>query len=91
MLNTIQESILNILKKVKESILNNDEFTESFDKYLMPNDIDRKNYAEIPTPYILRQTMLDKMPEEFWKSNKNGALKDRQVKWLKTKFEPLIA
>lgn len=70
MLNTIQESILNILKKVKESILNNDEFTESFDKYLMPNDIDRKNYAEIPTPYILRQTMLDKIPEEFWKSKK---------------------
>ena len=59
-----------LLKKVKESIINNDEFTESFDKYLMPNDIDRKNYAEIPTPYVLRQTMLDKIPEEFWKSKK---------------------
>ena len=70
MLKDIQESILNSLKKIKESILNNDEFAESFDKYLMPNDIDRKNYAEIPTPYLLRHEMLDKIPEAFWKSKK---------------------
>lgn len=39
-------------------------------KHFIPSIEEKKNNAEIPTPLILVNEMLDKMPIEFWK-NKN--------------------
>ncbi len=36
------------------------------DKYLVPSENERKLFAEISTPYELRQEMLDKIPNDFW-------------------------
>jgi len=50
---------MSIIKKLKElSII--------IDTYLIPQELERKNNAEISTPYILRQEMLNKIPIEFW-------------------------
>ena len=40
------------------------------DKYLIPQEMEKKKNAEVSTPYKLRQEMLDKMPDEFWKTPK---------------------
>ena len=66
----MDDVLIKVFKSVKELILKNDNLTNKIDKYLMPNDIDRKNYAEIPTPYLLRLEMLDKIPEKFWMTKK---------------------
>ena len=36
------------------------------DKYLIPQELEKKSNAEISTPYKLRQEMLDKMPNKFF-------------------------
>ena len=36
-------------------------------KHFIPSIEEKKNNAEIPTPIILVEEMLDKMPSEFWK------------------------
>ena len=40
------------------------------DRYLIPQELEKKINAEVTTPYKLRQEMLDKMPVEFWSSIK---------------------
>jgi len=36
------------------------------DRYFVPQMKERKNNAEVSTPYFLRQNMLDTIPKEFW-------------------------
>lgn len=36
------------------------------DEYLIPKACDKQKNAEVSTPYILRQQMLDKIPSIFW-------------------------
>jgi hypothetical protein len=59
-----------IIRTVKElfmkNIKNNRELSNLIDKYLIPQDLEKKNNAEVSTPYKLRQEMLDKIPIEFW-------------------------
>jgi adenine-specific DNA-methyltransferase len=43
-------------------------FSIWIDKYLIPQDIEKKQNAEVSTPYILRIEMISKIPNEFWKS-----------------------
>jgi len=42
------------------------ELSQLIDKYLIPQELEKKKNAEVSTPYQLRQEMLDKIPIEFW-------------------------
>jgi hypothetical protein len=63
-----------IIRTVKElfakNIGNNRELSQLIDKYLIPQELEKKNNAEVSTPFKLRQEMLDKIPVEFWTSIK---------------------
>jgi hypothetical protein len=60
-----------IIRTIKElfmkNINNSNELSKLIDKYLIPQEIEKKDNAEVSTPYKLRQEMLDKIPEDFWK------------------------
>jgi hypothetical protein len=64
------KNINEIVRTVKElfvkSVSNQNELSLLIDKYLIPQDIEKKKNAEVSTPYKLRNEMLDKMPIEFW-------------------------
>jgi hypothetical protein len=59
-----------IIRTVKElfmkNIKNNRELSNLIDKYLIPQELEKKINAEVSTPFKLRQEMLDKMPTKFW-------------------------
>ena len=59
-----------IIRTVKElfmkNINNSKELSQLIDKYLIPQELEKKANAEVSTPYKLRQEMLDKIPKEFW-------------------------
>ena len=64
-----------IIRTVKElfnkNINNSNQLSILIDKYLIPQELEKKKNAEISTPHKLRQEMLDKMPKEYWtKPNK---------------------
>ena len=63
-----------IIRTVKElfmkNIKNNRELSVLIDKYLIPQELEKKSNAEVSTPFKLRQEMLDKLPTEFWSSLK---------------------
>ena len=40
--------------------------SKAIDKYLIPQELEKKTNAEVSTPYKLRQEMLDKIPADFW-------------------------
>ena len=44
--------------------------SKSVDKFLIPHENEKKQNAEISTPYSLRKEMLDKIPEDFWTTPK---------------------
>ena len=60
-----------IIRTVKEMFIRNKndrkEFSKLIDKYLVPQELEKKQNAEIATPFDLRQEMLDTIPTEFWK------------------------
>jgi hypothetical protein len=59
-----------IIRTIKElfvkNINNNKELSSLIDKYLIPQELEKKNNAEVSTPVKLRMEMLDKVPKEFW-------------------------
>lgn len=59
-----------IIRTVKElfakNIGNSRQLSQLIDKYLIPQELEKKSNAEVSTPYFLRQEMLDKIPTEFW-------------------------
>ena len=59
-----------IIRTVKELFMKNkynkNELSKLMDKYLIPQELEKKNHAEVSTPYSLRKNKLDKMPPEFW-------------------------
>lgn len=63
-----------IIRTVKElfmkNINNKNELSKMIDKYLIPQELEKKNNAEVSTPFKLRREMLDKIPVEFWTSIK---------------------
>lgn len=63
-----------IIRTVKElfskNINNNKELSILIDKYLIPQELEKKSNAEVSTPYKLRQEKLDTIPLDFWKSIK---------------------
>ena len=63
-----------LIRQVKElfckNIKNSRELSKIIDKYLIPQENEKKKNAEVSTPHPLRQEMLDKIPEEFWTQKK---------------------
>jgi len=55
--------IKTIIKLVEKGRTN---LSQQIDKYLIPEQKDKKNNGEVSTPYLLRQEMLDKIPLDFW-------------------------
>ena len=59
-----------LIRTIKELFINNKrnskELSKLIDKYLIPQELEKKNNAEVSTPHKLRQEMLDKIPLEFW-------------------------
>jgi hypothetical protein len=45
---------------------NRNELSKLIDSYLVPHEIEKKQNAEISTPYALRQEMLNSIPKNFW-------------------------
>ena len=63
-----------LIRTIKElfckNISNRQELSKVIDKYLIPQELEKKSNAEVSTPYNLRQEMLDKIPVKFWTSKK---------------------
>jgi hypothetical protein len=63
-----------IIRSVKElfmkNVNNRKELSKLIDKYLIPSEYEKKVSAEVSTPYLLRNEMLDKIPVEFWSEPK---------------------
>ena len=66
----IEQLVRTIKELFHKNINNSNELSQQIDKYLIPQELEKKQNAEVSTPYKLRKEMLDKMPIEFW-SNKN--------------------
>ena len=62
-----------IIRTVKElfmkNIKNNKELSILIDKYLIPQELEKKSNAEVSTPFKLRQEMLDKLVNGVEKIN----------------------
>jgi hypothetical protein len=92
-----------IIRTVKELFIKSKrkpkELSKLIDKYLIPQELEKKTNAEVSTPHKLRQEMLDKMPDKFWISKqkvfepcsgKGGFLidiVDRFMEGLKDKYK----
>jgi len=91
------------MNNIKNMIINNfnnkNELSKLIDEYLIPQELEKKQNAEISTPYKLRQDMLnsiDKYVPDFWKEKrkifepccgKGGFLIDIIDRFLKTGIE----
>ena len=68
------EKFNNIVKEIRDifkyNLNNKNELSKSIDKYLIPHENEKKQNAEISTPASLRKEMIDKIPDEFWKTPK---------------------
>jgi hypothetical protein len=78
-----------IIRTVKElfrkNIGNAPELSIIIDKYLIPQEMEKKTNAEISTPNKLRKEMLDKIPLDFWEG---GMYYDSDEIEVHTIFEP---
>ena len=63
-----------IIRTVKElftkNINNCKHLSQLIDKYLLPQELEKKSHAEVSTPYNLRQLMLDLIPVKVWQTLK---------------------
>ena len=64
----------NVVLRLKEMFNiaknNKDDLSKLIDTYLVPQELEKKQNAEVSTPYFLRQDMLNIIPTEFWSSPK---------------------
>src|SRR3990167_2553435 len=88
----INQVVMRVKELFNQNINNQHELSKLIDKYLIPQELEKKQNAEVSTPYKLRQEMLDsidKYAPELWK----GKLTiNKQTKKIKLKlpkiFEP---
>jgi len=63
-----------IIRTVKELLIKNvgkpKKLSKLIDKYLIPQELEKKKNAEVSTPFELRKDMLDIIPSKFWKGKK---------------------
>ena len=60
------DEIINNIKEIYQNAPAN-KIHQLIAKHFIPSIEEKKNNAEIPTPILLVEEMLDKMPNEFWK------------------------
>lgn len=67
---SLDESFNHTVEVIKDIFIqakdDKNELSKLIDKYLIPQELEKKKNAEVSTPYKLRQEMLDIMPVEFW-------------------------
>ena len=68
--NTYTQSISGIKELFFNNMADTRQLSQLIDKYLIPQELEKKKNAEVSTPYTLRQEMLDKIPVEFWTTPK---------------------
>jgi hypothetical protein len=75
---------IRIIKELFEQSSNqSNELGKLVDEYLIPQQSEKVNHAEVSTPYFLREEMIDKIPNNVWsKKMKSGNYK------YPTIFEP---
>ena len=61
-----------IIRTVKElfskNVKNNKKLSKLIDKYILPQELEKKSNAEVSTHYQLRREMLDNIPVNLWES-----------------------
>ena len=69
---TIIENNLEIVNSIRE-IYRSDFIMvrKMIEKHFIPSNEEKKNNAEIPTPVVLVEEMLDKVPVDYWSSTTN--------------------
>ncbi len=69
---TIIENNLEIVDSIRE-IYRADSITvrKMIEKHFIPSNEEKKDNAEIPTPVVLVEEMLDKIPVDYWSSTTN--------------------
>ena len=56
-----------LLDKIKSLYLTDRKSLSTLiDRYLIPQELEKRTNAEVSTPHQLRQEMLDRIPLEFW-------------------------
>ena len=76
-----------------KNISNRNEMSKLIDKYLIPQELEKKHNAEVSTPYNLRKEMINTIPKSFWMGKKvivkntKGKIKKIYHKFPKV-FEP---
>jgi len=63
----IEQIIRTVKELFSKNVNNSEELSKLIDKYLIPEELEKKKNAEVSTPRKLRQEMLDKIPKNFWK------------------------
>lgn len=61
--NDINKLIKNIYNKSDDDL---NKLSKNIDKYLIPKQLEKEQNGEVSTPYILRNNMLDLIPDYFW-------------------------
>jgi hypothetical protein len=63
--------IIRVVKELFQKNVNNSkELSKLIDKYLIPQELEKKTNAEVSTPHKLRQEMLNTIPSDFWTTPK---------------------
>nr|QFG74388.1 MAG: hypothetical protein [Megaviridae environmental sample] len=70
----IKQNIRLIKELFIKNINNPYSLSKLIDIYFVPVDLEVKENAEVSSPYKLRQEMLDKLSEDFWKNKFNKVL-----------------
>jgi hypothetical protein len=62
----IKQNVMLIKEVFIMNISKPKELSKSIDKYLIPQEVEKKKNAEVSTPCSLRNEMLNTIPVEFW-------------------------
>ena len=65
----MEQKQINIIKEYHKTY-NLYNLSIAFDKFLIPHENEKKQNAEISTPFSLRQEMINKIPNDFWNTPK---------------------
>ena len=75
------DEIINNIREIYQNAPAN-KIHQLIAKHFIPSIEEKKNNAEIPTPINLVEEMLDKIPEEFWKSKNKVLCNDKIISTL---------
>jgi hypothetical protein len=62
----MNQNIVNKIQEIHKNHCSLHELSKIIDKYLIPQENEKKTHAEVSTPFQLRQDMLNTIPRDFW-------------------------